>query len=136
VSAFYINSGSLEIETEEAAEVLLKFTNGSIGSVHLDYLQQTLVRYFIVTGAKGSITCNVAEKKVSWMALGNITGEFEYTTFDRNDRFREIIKSFLENNTDSRLTSLQASLQSLYIVEAAKISSDKGRMVNLQEFKN
>ncbi|HVX51357.1 MAG TPA: Gfo/Idh/MocA family oxidoreductase, partial [Chitinophagaceae bacterium] len=35
VAGLHVNTGSLEIETEECAEVLLQFKNGSIGAVHL-----------------------------------------------------------------------------------------------------
>jgi len=136
VAGFYTNSGALEIETEEVAEVLLKFKNGSIGSVHLDYLQPSLVRHFIITGTLGSITCNLAEKKLHWSTIDNNSGEFTYTAFERNDRFKEIVRTFLENKTDSRLTSLQNALQSLYIVEAAKYASDNSCMVKLEQLKN
>jgi len=135
VAGLNTNSGTLEIETEEVAEVILKYANGSIGSVHLDYMQPSLVRYCIITGAKGSITCNMADKKVTWAMHNGDKGEFNYETFERNDRFKEIVKNFLENKGDYRLTSLQNALESLYIVEAAKYSSANNCMVNLQNFK-
>jgi len=136
VAGFNINTGSLEIETEECAEIMLRFANKSIATVHLDYLQQTLVRYCIVTGTKGTITCNLAERKVTWFAEGGITGEFGYAAFERNDRFKEIVRCFLENNADERLTGLQPALQSLQIAEAAKYSSANNCMVNLQGANN
>jgi len=135
VASLYSNSGSLDIETEETAEVLLKFENGAIGTVHLDYLQPTLVRHFIITGTKGSITCNVAEKKLSWRTHEGTSGEFTYSGFDRNDKFKEIVKTFLENPGDDRLTSLHAALQSLQIVVAAKYSCDHSCIVNLANIK-
>jgi len=136
VAGFNINTGSLEIATEECAEILLRFANRSIGSVHLDYLQQSLVRHCIITGTKGTITCNLAERKVTWLAEGGVTGEYSYAAFERNDRFKEIVRSFLENNTDERLTGLQAALQSLQIAEAAKYSSINNCMVSLQGINN
>jgi len=123
VACFYTNSGSLEIETEEAAEVLIKFSNGVIGTVHLDYLQRSLVRYCIFTGTHGTITCNIAKSNVNWITENGNTGEFNYTGFERNDRFKAIISTFLENSKDERLTSLQASVQSLQVVQAAKYSA-------------
>lgn len=131
VAGFNINTGVLEIETEECAEIMLRFVNNSIGTVHLDYLQQTLVRYCIVTGTKGTITCNLAERKVTWLAGGDITGEFSYACFERNDRFREIVRCFLQHNSDDRLTGLIPALQSLQIAEAAKYSSANRCMVKL-----
>ncbi len=131
VACWHTNSGELDIETEEAADVLMKFTNGTIGTVHLDYLQPTLVRHCTFTGTKGSITANLAKCHVEWMLHDGTKGEFGYAGFERNDRFKEIIKAFLENNTDDRLTSLSDALQSLLVVEAAKKSSKEGRSVAL-----
>jgi predicted dehydrogenase len=135
VAGLYTNSGALGIETEEAAEVLLKFENGAIGSVHLDYLQPTLVRHFIITGTKGSITCNVSEKKLHWDTHAGTGGEFTYSNFDRNDKFKEIVKTFLENPGDERLTSMHAALQSLKIVLGAKLSSEQAYVVKLADIK-
>lgn len=129
VAGFNLNSNTLEIETEEAAEVIIKYANGSIGSVHLDYLQPSLVRYCIITGTKGSINCNMAEKKVSWSLHNGNYDQFTYASFERNDRFKDIVKHFLENTNDYRLTRLQQALESLYIVEAAKYSSANNCMV-------
>lgn len=136
VAGMHINTGVLEIETEECAEVLLKFKNGSIGSVHLDYLQPSLVRHFIITGTHGSITCNIAEKKVSWLTVKGLAGEYTYHEFERNDRFKKIVQHFLEDKTDDRLTGLQGALQSLCIVEAAKYSAAAGCMINPEALKN
>jgi len=135
-AGFYTNSGALEIETEETAEVLLKFANNSIGTVHLDYLQQKLIRYCIITGTHGTVTCNLAEKNVSWVTASGNNGAFTYADFDRNERFMQIVHTFLTNPADHRLTSLQNAMQSLYIVEAAKISSETGCMVALHQYKN
>ncbi len=135
VAAWYLNSGTLEIETEDSADVLLKFSGGATGCVHLDYLQQSMIRYFILTGTKGTITCNLANKSVNWITEKGITGEFTYTAFERNDRFKAIIQTFLENKKDERLTSLQDALQSLQVVLAAKYSSDNSCIVNMANFK-
>jgi predicted dehydrogenase len=136
VACWHTNSGTLEIETEEVAEVLLKFGSGAIGTVHLDYWQPTLVRYCTFTGTKGSITANLAKSHVSWALHDGTTGEYNYSGFERNDRFKEIVRAFLENNTDDRLTTLNESLQSLLVVEAAKLSSATGNTVALCSIKN
>ncbi len=136
VSCWHTNSGTLEIETEEVAEVLLKFSNGAIGTVHLDYWQPTLVRYCTFTGTKGSITANLAKSKVEWALHDGTTGEYNYAGFERNDRFKEVVRAFLENNTDDRLTTLNDSLQSLLVVEASKRSSETGNTVSLSSIKN
>jgi len=54
----------LEIETEESADVLLRFKNGISGTVHFDYWQRQLIRNAVITGTQGTITWNLAEKFV------------------------------------------------------------------------
>jgi len=135
VACWHTNSGALEIETEEVAEVLLKFGSGAIGTVHLDYWQPSLVRYCTFTGTLGSITANLAKSHVSWALHNGTTGEYNYAGFERNDRFKEIVSAFLENNTDDRLTTLNDSLQSLLVVEASKRSSVTGNTVTLSSIK-
>jgi predicted dehydrogenase len=134
VTCQYTNSGALEIETEDVADVLLRFSNGATGTIHLDYLQQKLVRNCIITGYDGTITWNLAEGKVSWINKKNGQGEFEFKGFERNDRFIEIIKAFLANKNDSRLTRLQDGLESLRLVLAAKYSSENEVFVRLDAF--
>ena len=137
IACWHVNTSSLEIETEEVAEVLLKFTNGVIGTIHLDYLQPTLVRHCTFTGTKGSITANLAKSHVEWLTHSGEKGEFSYTDFERNDRFKEIISAFLTNNTDVRLTTLPEALHSLLAVEAAKRSAETGSIIKLNSiYKN
>lgn len=46
---------SLEIETEDIAEILLRFPGGAIGSVHVDYLQRQYVCAMKIVCERGSI---------------------------------------------------------------------------------
>ncbi|GEO09925.1 Gfo/Idh/MocA family protein [Segetibacter aerophilus] len=134
VASQYSNTGALQIETEDVCDVLLKFDNGATGTLHLDYLQKKLVRNCTITGFNGAITCNLAENKVSWINKDKQEEEFEYKGFERNGRFIQIMKAFLENKKDARLTSLQQGIESLKLVLAAKRSSEKARFVTLNTF--
>lgn len=46
---------TLEIETEDVAEILLRFESGAIGSVHVDYLQREYLCTIKIVGEKGSV---------------------------------------------------------------------------------
>jgi predicted dehydrogenase len=135
IAAFYKNSGALEIETEDVAEVLLKFSSGCIGTIHLDYLQQKLVRSCIITGYKGSIKWNLADSEVSWIDNNKLESNFFYKDFERNDRFIAIMKAFLEGGKDERSTSLVEGIESLKMVVAAKKSSETQQFVPLSSLK-
>jgi predicted dehydrogenase len=134
IAAQCSSTGALEIETEDVAEVLLRFSSGAIGTIHLDYLQQKLVRNCLITGYNGSIKWNLAESKVSWIDNNKREEQFDYTGFERNDRFMSIMKSFLTNPSDSRLTNLNDGLESLRWVLAAKQSADLNEFVDMGTF--
>lgn len=125
-----ISSGELEIETEEAADVLLRFENGISGSIHLDYWQQHLKRFAIITGTAGTITWNLAEK---FLELVTKTGKtiVEYKEFQRNERFVLAVQSFLEEKNNSLFSSFEDGVKSLEIVLAAKQSAEEKRIVKL-----
>jgi predicted dehydrogenase len=46
---------SLEVDVEAVVEIGLRFANGVIGSIHLDYLQKPNVHSLVIVGTKGKI---------------------------------------------------------------------------------
>ncbi|WP_207493413.1 Gfo/Idh/MocA family protein [Aridibaculum aurantiacum] len=131
----YTNSGALEIETEDVCEVLIRFSNGAIGTIHLDYLQQKMIRNCMITGHNGSIFWDLSNCRVSWINKNKQETQFEYVGFNRNDRFIESMQSFLSGAEDPRLTSLAEGLESLRWVVAAKYSAEHNSFVNPNTFK-
>ena len=136
IAAHYIRSGSLNIQTEDAADILLKFENGATGTIHLDYLQPKLVRNCTITCTAGTIFWDMVLSEVKWINTKKETDQFSYAGFERNERFKQIMQSFLEDENDSRLTTLEQGLESLKMVLAAKYSSENNLFVNLETFYN
>jgi len=88
ITCFADKVSSLEIETEDLAAILLRFENGAIGTVHMDYIQRVPSRTCRIIGDEGTIVWDYYGKKVNWFETkNNDWQEFEYTGFDRNDRF-------------------------------------------------
>lgn len=131
VSCNIINTGSLEIETEESADVSLKFSNGVSATVHLDYLQQQLIRYAIITGTNGTITLNLAERFVHLINKAGKDDTFNYNSFERNERFVTAMQSFLSEKDDERFSTFEDGIKSLAIVLAAKEAASKNCVVSL-----
>ncbi len=130
----YQHSGALQIETEDNAEVLLSFESGVLGTIHLDYLQQKLVRNCRITGYHGSIYWDLTTSQVSWINNQKQEETFDYKGFERNDRFIQIMKAFLSGDKDDRLTTLKQGIESLRLVLAAKQSSDCNQFIHLSNF--
>ncbi|MFY0604287.1 MAG: Gfo/Idh/MocA family oxidoreductase [Flavobacteriaceae bacterium] len=125
----------LEIETEDISLNILETKNGVLGTISLDYLQKELARTCKIVGDKGTILWNYKESKVSWLTHDNTTwNEFEYSHIERNDRFRTIIKTFIESEIeklDFRLTNVNDAIASLKMVEAAKKSNIENKFINV-----
>jgi predicted dehydrogenase len=131
----YSNSGALDIETEDVCEVLIRFRNKAIGTIHLDYLQQKLVRNCMITGFDGSIFWDLAFSTVRLIDKAKKETEINYKDFERNDRFIAIMKAFLSDEKDERLTTLAAGIESLRWVIAAKHSAENSTFVSPDNFK-
>lgn len=133
VAAFYQHNPSLEIETEDVADVLLKFNSNTSATIHLDYHQRQLIRNCIITGSEGTITWDLAARKVTYLNAAKVIQEFDFSSFDRNDRFVAIVKSFMEDQADDRLSDFKQGLRSLELVLAAKKSNDTNSFVALNK---
>lgn len=55
VACFAGTLSHLEIETEDTASLLLRFSAGQIGEVHLDYVQRSYTRTLQIVGDEGTI---------------------------------------------------------------------------------
>ena len=130
IACQYASSGTLQIETEDASDVLLRFDNDVTATIHLDYLQPKLVRNCMITGSSGTIFWNLANSTVNWIATDKKENEFSYHGYERNNRFVEIMNAFLQNKNDPRLTRLKEGIESLKLIVAAKYSSENGVFVN------
>lgn len=135
VACNYNNTSTLGIETEEVAEVLLKFKSGAIGTIHLDYFQPQLIRNCRITGSEGVIYWDLVTREVSVINYSKEEIIFDYKDFERNDRFIHILKDFLEGIEDEKTVNYNEGLESLKMIEAAKYSSEKNVFVKLDAFR-
>ena len=133
IVAFYQTNPSLEIETEDVSDVLIQFKNGASASLHLDYHQRILVRHCYFTGEKGSLLWDLAKRSIALTKEDKNIEFFDFSRYERNDRYIEIIKAFLENPSDPRLTSFTDALISLEMVLNAKKSSEETSIIEFNK---
>lgn len=131
LGAFYQSNLELEIETEDLADVLIKFDSGITATLHLDYHQRNLIRYCHITGTLGSLIWDLVTKKVLWTGQNGNIQTFDFIDFERNDRFLRIIQAFMQKQEDERLTGFSEGLETLKMVLAAKKSSESHTFVRL-----
>ena len=66
VACFAGKLSHLEIETEDTAAILLRFTDGTIGEIHLDYVQRIYSRTCHIVGDEGTIRWDYTSGEVRW----------------------------------------------------------------------
>jgi predicted dehydrogenase len=135
VSAIYQRNKELEIETEDVADVLIKFESGASGSIHLDYHQRVLIRNCVFTGALGTIKWDLAARTVTLTLADKKEEVFDFSSFERNDRYLEIAKAFMNAESDDRICTFELGLESLQLVMASKISSQSNTILKSPLFK-
>lgn len=63
--AFSGNLGELGVDVEDTAEIGMRFSNGTIGSIHLNYVQQPPEHYLQLVGTRGTIKWDYSDGGVS-----------------------------------------------------------------------
>lgn len=89
---------SLEIDTEDIAEIILKFKNGPIVNIHMDYIQRQYSRSFKIIGDEGTIFWDINNQSVN-LYDANV-GKWNYIRqpdeYDTNQMYVEEIEHFID----------------------------------------
>lgn len=127
IAAMTSQSGWLEIETEDVADVLLGYQAGLQVNVHLDYLQRPFQRGIRVVGNKGWVEWDLARQHIEWFDHASRQAESSPypDTYDHNDMYVEQMKYFvkcIENGIRSD-SDLMAGSKALELALQIKKSS-------------
>lgn len=98
LQAYTARLSDLELEVEDTAELNLRFANGALGSIHLDYVQRPPAHRLEIVGTQGSLKWDNADGAVqvyraemgAWELIPAPPG------FERNDLFLAQMRHFRE----------------------------------------
>ncbi len=126
---------SLEIDTEDTAEILLWLKTGAIAEVHLDYIQRPYGRSCQLLGEEGTILWDFQDKRVKLYSTRTREWQMfnEKPDYDINQMYIGEIKHFIRclEGKDRPMQDVEAGKKALEIVLAAKESTKTGKVVNL-----
>lgn len=124
----------LDVETEDAAGILLKFVKGAIGMIRLDFVRRDYSRSCELICQKGTIKWNYQDNSVKiyrqderkWAIYNNLIT-------DSNDMYIAEMKHFIACvlKEEVPLISGEEGLKALKIALAAKESAEKGNVVRI-----
>ena len=135
VFSFSDKLSDLEIDTEDVAEILLRFKTGAIAEVHLDYVQRYPSRSCEIIGEEGSIFLNIKEGTVKVYTAEKKKWElFEQPKgYDVNQTYIDEMSHFISciEGKEKPLIGITDGLEVLKIALAAKESSKNGKIIKI-----
>ena len=88
VHAFAAKLSSLEIDTEDTVEIVMRFTSGTLGSVHLDYVRRTYDASLEIVGDLGTARWRYQDRCVEWSLAGESAWRrLEWPDYDGNQMY-------------------------------------------------
>ncbi|MBU4189571.1 MAG: Gfo/Idh/MocA family oxidoreductase [Candidatus Thermoplasmatota archaeon] len=135
VFSFTSKLSHLKIETEDVAEILLRFKGGVIGEVHLDYVQRFPSRSCQIIGDEGTILWDFNENKVRLFSAKDKKWQIflENEKYDNNQTYIDEIKHFINciNRKKKPVVNEIDGKRVLEIVMGVKESSKAKRIIFL-----
>lgn len=134
VFCFADHLSRLEIDTEDTAGILLRFEQGAIGTVCLDYVQRTASRTCRIVGEAGTILWDYFANEVRIFETS--TGDWQVSRQEgtqRNDRFLAEMRHFLAclRGDELPVVNLSQGADVLKIALAARTSAESGCVMSL-----
>lgn len=137
VGAFCLSGklSHLEIDTEDTAAMLLRFANGAMGEVHLDYVQRAYHRTCQVIGDEGTIHWDYGEDQVRWYSSRSKTWQVfaNPPEWQPNQMYVDEMSHFLRclDGVEKPAVDVFEAARVLRIALAAKESGENQLWVNL-----
>lgn len=137
IFSFSGKRSNLEIETEDTAEILIEFQNGTLCEVHLDYIQRCPGRNFKLIGTTGTIYADLItnELKIFEVSRGDWETIDLNENFERNRMYIDEVTHFIDyiqGRIAEPLIGWKDGVNVLKIVLAAKESSMGGEIVGIK----
>jgi len=131
VFSFSDKLSHLDIDTEDVAEILLRFHSGAIAEVHLDYVQRSSSRSCQIIGEEGTILLDSNEKNVKLFSIKDKKWQVFPENLDYNQMYVEEMKHFINciEGKEEPIIDVTEGKKVLEIALAAKESSKTGKVI-------
>ncbi|TRZ99024.1 MAG: gfo/Idh/MocA family oxidoreductase [Nitrospiraceae bacterium] len=126
---------TLEIDTEDTAQILLRMDTGALVQIHFDYLQKTYRRSFELIGEEGNLVWDFGTRTVELYSREADRWQVfrENINMDLNQMFVNEVEHFLKclDGREAPRSSLASARRDLDVILAAKRSAQEGSVVRL-----
>jgi predicted dehydrogenase len=146
--SFNAHVSPLEIDVEDVAEIGMKFTNGAVGGVHVNYFQRPPVHRLEIVGTSGTLRWDNADGILHLYKSPAVFGSFSDQPpapimetfsppegFERNQLFVAQTRHFIEvaRGESEPICILDDGVQALRLALAAYESQETSRRVQMTE---
>jgi predicted dehydrogenase len=137
LSAMAAHVSSLDIDTEDVAEITLEFEGGALGSVHVDYVRRPPRRTLELVGEHGVLRWDYHAHRVEMYTAesGQWCVEEGDPTWSRNQMYVDELRQFVECTRTERAEPLPDGRQGaavLLVALSALRSAAERRTIDLQ----
>jgi predicted dehydrogenase len=124
----------LEIDVEDCATVLLRFSNGSQLDVHVDFMERFYSRGCVLAGENGNLQWDFKSNTVHVQGCGEEPREISFDC-DVNQMYLSELLHFMEciENGTRPVVNLDDGILTLRIALAAHAASEERRWIGLDE---
>ncbi len=126
----------LDLDVDDTAEILLRFTGSMIGAIHLDFAQQPPTHQLLVEGTLGSIQCDLLDGVTRlFRAEGDAWEDFSLPPgWERNAMFLDEMRHFISvaRGLTQPACTLADGIRVMQLIEAVRRSSKSGRQISLR----
>jgi predicted dehydrogenase len=138
----------LEVDVEDVAEIGLKFTNGALGGVHLNYFQRPPVHRLEIVGTNGTLRWDNADGILHFYKSPAAFGSYSDHPpvpvlesfsppegFERNQLFIAQTRHFIEivRGEAEPICTLKDGVQALHLALAAYKSQETSQVIKIAE---
>ena len=129
------NTGALEIDVEDSADILLRTCDQVPVNVHIDFLQRKAKRQCKLIGSEGQIVWDAVKGEVHLWEGECLEPEIVRFDLSRNDMYLDEMKHFLDCVDGQVLPAVDGldALRTLRVVLAAKESAISGQVVVIKD---
>ena len=126
--------GRLGLDVEDTGELTIRFRNGALASVHLDFLQRVPRRRLSVAGDEATVDWDLGSERTWLWSPGREAETLADTRgADRNEMYLAEMSHFLEcaAGKASPAVGIADGVRVLRVIEAARRSHEEGRRIAL-----
>ena len=132
VQAQIRNSGTLDINVEDQADLLITSKQGYPITVQIDFNRRHIERKCKVLTTEGELIWDAVKQNVTWKGVNKEQFKYEYNN-ERNSIYRKQLEVFfdcIENDNDPIVT-VKDGINVISLIDAVRNASEKGIRVSL-----